>query len=115
MAVAPIVTHHHTLPPKPKPAALVYTGSKEATHTTPKSALPLPKTDIPKLPVAAPKVNVPNVPPVASDKQLATACVGVPHVGQVAGVEVDVSKNSLIGTLTGAIKQPIAIGSKLCK
>jgi hypothetical protein len=114
VAMSPIVPHHSNNVPKPKPAAVVQTIDTGGKGATPHVSSPLPKVDLPKLPVSAPKVNVPSVPSAPDTKELATACVGLPQVGKIAGVKIDVSKQSLLGTLTGAVKQPIAVGSKLC-
>lgn len=116
MAVTPIVTHHHNRASTPAPAAIVRTvetapSTLDATHV----AVPSPATVLPKLPVAAPNVATPKLPSAPTpEKVVASACVGTPSVGPLAGVKLSVPQNSLVGTLTRKVPT-LTVGPQLCK
>ncbi len=114
VAVSPLIPHHATIRPKAPPAAIVQTANtvvpKVATHT---NVVSVPKVALPTLPVAAPNVAVPNLPTAPQVKELATACVGLPNVGSVAGVTVSVPEHSLLGQVTKKLPT-LAVGPKLC-
>jgi RNA polymerase sigma factor (sigma-70 family) len=91
VAMSPLVPHHHVATQKPAPAAIVRTTKVASTaKSVPHVALPSPTSALPQLPVAAPDVAVPSLPPAPSEKELASACVGTPNLGPVAGVSVAV-------------------------
>jgi len=113
VAMSPIVPHHRAVETKHDPAAVIQT-TNAATHTAPHVVDPtLPKAGLPKLPLSAPKVNVPNVPSAPSTKELVSACIGTPHLGQLAGVQVSVTQKTLLGAVTSKLP-PVDVGSKLC-
>lgn len=114
VAMSPIVSHHTAIKPKQAPAAIVQTVPSAALTTGAHPTSPVPNVNVPKLPVPAPNVSVPNVPTAPSTKELASACVGTPKLGAIAGVQISVPQKTVLGAVTNKLP-PLEVGPKLCK